>query len=1829
MTNGPDLRKALREARTTRDTAAAQFSEQREELKNLQRRITTLERSDVRKGAQQEKLAALKKQATELSDRVARQRGDVKTLKENANRLLNQWAILADPEKQVAALNDAIPILFFPVRLEVRFQRRTIERENRPELWVRVFPDDCQIDTFEALLTDSELDNLTSFWTAMWRAGKVEAQERGAWRALLGGSSSGRAAYMIGQFQPANPGDKPTKTAPQDVVLVIVPQIDVTPAEQAAAFTYWTDFWKADGDTAKQQTALSALKTAVGNARASQLISGFVPDPNGWDPPKPSKRSDVAVTCAVLKLPPRPTSKQSSWTQAPKIALQPDRFVALLYAGGALVSTMIGNPIPDGLATGPDPSLPQDEQITVANDDLQLNDDLAWLADFNRAVAVGMGFRIPLTPAQAQQGFDRIVVVGIRLSSDEKESKSLLESLIANQSASKGGYSLVPQGSPTNNTSSDGSAYTWVDDPDSSYDRVFKGKDAYVESDDPLKRRDGQWLAEALGIDDSLVKQISNAAGVDQIEARAMNMAMWNGTLGYMFEEMLTPLFSRADIAATRLFFTRYVSGRGPLPAVRVGRQPYGVLPVTSFASYQSTPAREPIRGVAALPALTSSYLDRLHRLLLRMDADWMTMSSDVSRVGQAGDPHQILLDVVGLHSGAVEYHQRYAESFDQLYNKLVLDLGQFFGGILAGWLRERSQILLASLGADPTAEPPILEKFFYGESALLGGPLVDDSPLSESKAIRPYTPDKKNYLEWLATASLDVIRTQDFGGNPQPTALLYLMLRHSMMLGQWDAGLRFLETHSLVDPRVERLEPSFINVQAAANTGTSKFRHLYKKQPVVTGNDTQTLAEYVLSPTVLTTAVETEDLREIVAALNLLAKTPTARLERVFAEHVDTCSYRLDSWKTAITATRLAEMRRSVGEKPTTGIYLGAYGWLENLRPKTTALQTPQLGVDAAKTFERPGDAPLEYDPQNAGYIHAPSLSQAAAAAVLKNAYRMNATPATPDTMAVNISSNRVRQAQTILEGIRNGQTLSALLGYRFERGLHDEHNLAEVDKFIFPLRLIFPLVANQLQTTADSNTDITLLEARNVLDGVKLVNRLRTPGNATYPFGIPLGTGPGQVPTASGPEAAAINLEADKLLDLYDALGDLAMAESVYQVVLGNFDRSSAVMNAFSNGGIPPELEVIKTARIGLSLNHRVSLHLDSSVNPAVSPSLVPMTPRAKAEAPLNDWLGKRLPAPATVAVSVTYTTPALLAPKTVTLTQQDLGLQPIDLLYLLNLDLDQAMSEIDDRIVELIRFGPDAHPDIAVTINYTQPVAGTSFFELAALVRSLREIVLKSRAVGPTDMSMPLENKAGDSVWDEAELTGRVQAAIAALTPRRDALVALEADASDLDAYAALVSAEFLKTAFFGLPQTGTGQIHGDIRAIYDAIVQKIQEIVTRWTGKRDDYAALLFTYPGLTSDDDRFTLLRQAERLISSAVTAVPPADPNVYKAAIAVRKGQFDTHLAQFQALLKFAGTKLVDFAAAADAMSPIAATHDITPFEIEDQKAAIVTLRQTIVARVTSLADDLTARITTATTTVAALPGDGSEASVQQLLAAARQVLGSELQLVPRFRLASDRAAEFQNAWNGSNALLTDLLAAGRRFPVDDWLYGLARVRTKLSAWEEMMVLSEALGRSPTELTPVQLPFASGDRWMALEFDTASAAPGNRLLYTAHFAAPFDPSVDQCGLVVDEWPELVPAPDLLSGLAFHFDRPNSQPPQTMLLAVPPVLRGSWNWKDIVTMINGALDDAKKRGVEPALVDNSNYAQFLPATLMAVTLYQITVATNLALNNRVYDFVRSS
>ncbi len=170
--------------------------------------------------------------------------------------------------------------------------------------------------------------------------------------------------------------------------------------------------------------------------------------------------------------------------------------------------------------------------------------------------------------------------------------------------------------------------------------------------------------------------------------------------------------------------------------------------------------------------------------------------------------------------------------------------------------------------------------------------------------------------------------------------------------------------------------------------------------------------------------------------------------------------------------------------------------------RPPTNSL-TAQLPAALAAQF--PGTAPLLTDANNGGYIHAPSIPHADAAAVLRAGF-IGAQSSGTDTgqLSVNLSSDRVRVALSLIEGIRNGQSLGALLGYQFELILHDDYTTVEMDKFIYPIRKAFPLVADALASTqTDSTVPIEAIEARNVVDGKKLVDQITKSGQTAYPWG------------------------------------------------------------------------------------------------------------------------------------------------------------------------------------------------------------------------------------------------------------------------------------------------------------------------------------------------------------------------------------------------------------------------------------------------------------------------------------------------------------------------------------------------------------------------------------------------------------------------------------------------------------------------------------------------------------------------------------------------------
>jgi hypothetical protein len=192
----------------------------------------------------------------------------------------------------------------------------------------------------------------------------------------------------------------------------------------------------------------------------------------------------------------------------------------------------------------------------------------------------------------------------------------------------------VPQGTPTNNTEKGASGFSGGEDADVAYERYFGAADTETppggglpEPRDPHdrhRRKDGRWLADLLGVDAdaSTLRQAANYYHTDQHEALAMNTALWPATLGYFLESMMGPALDEWQRSVVQWYFTNYVTGRGPVPAIRIGKQPYGILPVSALGRAKWLFERGgafPLEGLAnRLPALQG-----LYQFLMRVRGDW------------------------------------------------------------------------------------------------------------------------------------------------------------------------------------------------------------------------------------------------------------------------------------------------------------------------------------------------------------------------------------------------------------------------------------------------------------------------------------------------------------------------------------------------------------------------------------------------------------------------------------------------------------------------------------------------------------------------------------------------------------------------------------------------------------------------------------------------------------------------------------------------------------------------------------------------------------------------------------------------------------------------------------------------------------------------------------------------------------------------------------------------------------------------------------------------------------------------------------------------------
>src|SRR5688572_8596989 len=125
--------------------------------------------------------------------------------RKNVNELFTNFIRLADPTKQIEEVSDAFPFLLMPLRLETRFKEiKDNPLESRLQLWVRIYPDTCHIESKEELLSQFEVQNAKQFWMEIWQAGSNEGQERGAWKSLVNSHGSGRSSWIIENFKPTN-----------------------------------------------------------------------------------------------------------------------------------------------------------------------------------------------------------------------------------------------------------------------------------------------------------------------------------------------------------------------------------------------------------------------------------------------------------------------------------------------------------------------------------------------------------------------------------------------------------------------------------------------------------------------------------------------------------------------------------------------------------------------------------------------------------------------------------------------------------------------------------------------------------------------------------------------------------------------------------------------------------------------------------------------------------------------------------------------------------------------------------------------------------------------------------------------------------------------------------------------------------------------------------------------------------------------------------------------------------------------------------------------------------------------------------------------------------------------------------------------------------------------------------------------------------------------------------------------------------------------------------------------------------------------------------------
>lgn len=1127
---------------------------------------------------------------------------------------------------------------------------------------------------------------------------------------------------------------------------------------------------------------------------------------------------------------PDPFRREAAWTRAPRTALLPDRWHAVAVVPGGPPKRETGALIPDVLPVGPEPLVDEERpQSPESQDPMTLiGEEMRWLIDFKEALKVGMAIRLRDVPPVVH----RLIVYGVKSTMHADESAEKLEAMFDAHHYT-GSLSFLGRGVPTNNTAEVLSGY---DSKDLGSERSFaaeRGDDLFTPGD----KSSGDNATFAFGVNPKVFAHVRRADGREEIAARSMNTALWAATWGYFIdhrlgpvEHLLEPFLARNQLTDLRSHFVKYVRGGGPLPAVRIGKQPYGLLPVTSRKHWQPADADDVSHNI---------FTDVIEKF---WDSFRNALDGGLVPKVKSSDPEQSLLTVLQQTANSSSYSVRH------VLGPLFLHHYEFFVGSLLkqDWWTAQQQLAVPKIKLPQMGEGRKISTQSASVESRTAKPfesaLIQFPPLPANDPLNP------NYIKSLVTTNLAALKEDRILPPelfPSGRPLLYRLLRHSLMCEYANAADRIQES-AFIFFRRDVPEVELIGM-------TDLFAPItfwMQMEEPVPGMPAGTKLGPFLDDAANESNPHVAQLAETRAALRKLAELTTHEsqpllpetLELLLRETLDTCSHRFDAWMTSFATRRLEWIRTN---RKARGVYIGGYGWVEH------------LVQSSGRTSE--------------GFIHGPSIAHATTGALLANGYltHRKGNEAEREPFVIDMSSDRVRVARQLIRGVRQGQPLAALLGYRIERALQEKGK----QTFIARFRRIALLEGD----APTPSTPIESVAANNVVNGILLLEKRKT-NHPDYA---------GLWASVLIEERRIVEAVLDDVANARDALGDVLMAEKVFQATRGNFDRAGYTVDDIANGKPMSEPDVLDTPRTGTAVSHKVLFFFD---NKPEQLALWSSSIRAAAEPRLNALASQLLPTPNKVWCRAQYLDPQTGEPLPVDdqgnlfrkVELSTLELSPLDAIYISSSRNSGERGELEQRLELLLRNTRPAHiaADVRVRLDYTHdpdwPEDVFSFSQFQLIVAGVRGFLTRARALTPGDL--PQQPSPATLALDE--FSGRARAVSDALRAHRDALnevVDNEETVALKDFQNVLVQSAFLgiKTA---VPLTATNDLE-EQRALLSAQTRSVLSDVQALIKKLDEVEAQSASQP----DQD----LRRIRAVLGSDFLAVPhllPTDVSELKAA---------------------------------------------------------------------------------------------------------------------------------------------------------------------------------------------------------------------------------------------------------------------------------------------------------------------------------------------------------